>query len=179
MRSFRKYRVMKLVKVFTEKLKRNIVLKKPYHVNPKAINSTLLERLFGEKEGIEMDNCWIVLMEGVSLAIITWLVIIYTLVLVFHNVEETGVFFVSQLVALIFYTSETAINFFVKSYEQGKAIDEIKRIVVNRLRRHFWLDAGLLILLVIDLCSNFEEMAYWRMLGIFRFFISVQKMDKI
>lgn len=123
MRSFRKYRVMKLVRIFTEKLKRNVVLKKPVDLDDRTLRSSMLDRFFGEKEGIEMDNIWIVAMEGVSLVIITWLMIIYSLVLVFRSVEQSNMFMVSQLVAVIFYTSETVINFFVKRYEQGKAVN--------------------------------------------------------
>lgn len=48
MRSFRKYRVEKLVKIFTEKLKRNVVLRKPYDLTDRPQSSSVVERFFGE-----------------------------------------------------------------------------------------------------------------------------------
>jgi hypothetical protein len=124
MRSFRKYRVGRLVRVFSEKLKRNVVLNTPVTTEAEFSESTsMLERLFGEKEGLDLNNFWVVVLESVSLFIVTWLMIIYSLALVFRTVQETDLFRVSQYVALIFYTLEITLNFFIKRYDEGKAIN--------------------------------------------------------
>lgn len=67
-----------------------------------------------------MNNFWIVIMEGISLAIITWLMILYTLILVFPIVQHSPLFFFTQTIALVFYFSSTLVNFFLKKYDEGK-----------------------------------------------------------
>jgi hypothetical protein len=36
-----------------------------------------------------MNNFWVIFIEGMSLVIVTWLMIIYSLTLVFRNVQQT------------------------------------------------------------------------------------------
>lgn len=63
-----------------------------------------------------MNSFWVVVVDGFGLSIVTWLMIMYSLVLVFRSVEETEIFRISQFVALLFYTLEIFLNFFVKQY---------------------------------------------------------------
>lgn len=85
----------------------------------------------------------------------------------------------TQLISLVFYLSKTTTNFFLKTYDEGKSVEEIKLIITDYLGTRFAVDLGFLILLVVDLAYDFEEMAYLRLVFLFRFFSEIQKMDKL
>lgn len=127
-----------------------------------------------------MNNFWVILMEAAGLIMSTWLVWIYSLVLVFRSVGSSPVFRATQSIALIYFLAEVLLNFFVKVYHQGKIISEIRFIIVHYLRKNFLLDFAYFILIIVDVSNLAEDtMQYLRMIVILRFIGSLSMIDKL
>ena len=102
-------------------------------------------------------------MQITSSLTIVWLTVIYSLVWVFDELENSQVLIWSRSCTLVVLTVQIITNFFVKSFNDGKVINELDQIIMHYLQNGFRTDLLEIIFLVLDMHLQGSYVQWFRL----------------
>jgi len=164
------------VRNFIKKLSRNNINSKPIEFSP---FHTDMEMSFLESEGIELHDYINIALAILSAFQIVVLSIIYTMSMVFDEVNKDPIVEAFQTFSLVFYLIEIGINFITVKFEEGKRLSTLREIWNFYLNDNFLIDLISMVILMLDLFADFQITIYFRLFIIVKLSQGLEKIERL
>jgi hypothetical protein len=121
------------------------------------------------------------LINLVSVIQIIGLLVIYSLSFVFEDLlsGEYSLIEAIQIGSFLFYFIEILLNLITVKFSAGRRIEIIRDIINHYVSQNFWVDCVSFVILMIDISSHSEVVAYFRMFIIFKVPQCLDKIEKL
>lgn len=110
---------------------------------------------------------------------IIWLMIVYSLVCVFGELERSEVLAWSRTSTLIILVVQLITNFFVKNTSDGKVINELRNIIIHYTNNGLLFDLLEIVCLIVDMQIQVQYIEWFRLRILFKVPFILREIERI